>query len=201
MNSPARQLQFRTVSDGSGQQLAMDKGRFLRWAEGKDGRFELKDNAVMMTVGGTRLHAQIISDIVLALRTRLGRDQWSIVSSDVAVEIGDDIRYPDVLVEPAGGDPKALSTATPTLLVEVLSSSSLATDMNVKAAEYMSLASLRAYVVAAQEEPRLWIWSRMSADAAWPSQPVEIVGKDGVLSVEPLGLDLPMAEIFAAQKD
>jgi Uma2 family endonuclease len=199
MNSPVRPHHFRLVTDDVGRPLAMDKRRFLRWAEGREGRFELKENVVMMMVGGTRVHAAIMSDIEFALRQRLDRARWLVASSDIAVEIGEDIRYPDVLVEPAGGDPKALSTPTPTLLVEVLSTSSLATDMNVKAAEYMSLASLQAYVVAAQDEPRLWIWVR--ADGSWPTQPAEFVGKDSVVPIAPLGVELPMAEIFAALKD
>jgi Uma2 family endonuclease len=199
MNSPVRNLQFKIVAGDDGRPLAMDKHRFLRWAERRDGRFELKDNVVMMMVGRTRLHAAIVLKLATALAKRLDDQRWLVLANDMAVEIGEDIRYPDVMVEPAGGDPKALSTATPTLLVEVLSTSSLATDMNVKAAEYMSLASLQAYIVAAQDEPRLWIWVR--AGGAWPSQPAEFVGKDSVVPIAPLGVELPMAEIFAALKD
>jgi Uma2 family endonuclease len=199
VNSPVSNRQFQVVADDSGRPLAMDKRRFFRWAEGREGRFELKDNVVMMMVGGTRLHSRIIFSIAVALNSRLDGAVWAVTTNDMAVEIGEDIRYPDVLVEPTGGDPKALSTNSPLLLVEVLSSSSLATDMNVKAAEYMSLASLQAYIVAAQDEPRLWIWVRQGA--GWPAQPAEYVGKDGVVRIDALGIDLPMAEIFAALND
>jgi Uma2 family endonuclease len=179
--------------------LTMDKATFLRWAEGRQGHFELKDNVVMMMVGGTQRHAEIISDLELALKVRLDRSRWSTVSSDLAVEIDGDVRYPDVLVKAAGGNPQALSITSPVLVGEVLSASSIALDMNTKADEYKSLASLEAYIVAAQDEPRLWIWNRgTDAARAWPKVPLEVHGRDQIVPVPALGLELPMAEIYAA---
>jgi len=71
--------------------------------------------------------------------------------------------------------------------------------MHIKAAEYMSLASLEAYIVAAQDEPRLWIWHRSSeADRHWPKVPHEVHGREKAVPVAALGLDLPMAEIYAS---
>jgi Uma2 family endonuclease len=179
--------------------LIMDKVAFLRWAEGREGHFELKDGVVQMMLGGTQRHAEIISDIEMALKTRLERKSWSVVSSDLAVEIEGDVRYPDVLVKAPGGDPQALSITSPTLVCEVLSSSSIANDMNIKAEEYKSLASLEAYIVAAQDEPRLWIWNR-STDAAraWPKVPLEVHGLDKAVPLPALGVELPMTEIYAA---
>jgi Uma2 family endonuclease len=179
--------------------LSMDKATFLRWAEGREGKFELKDNVVMMMTGGTRRHAEVTSDFEMAFKSRLDRQHWSVTSADLAVEIGDDIRYPDVLVQSSEGKPTDLAASRPVVVVEVLSASSIATDLNTKATEYMSLASLETYIVAAQDEPRLWIWNR-AADAAraWPKVPEEVHGKDKAVPVPCLKLNLPMAEIYAA---
>jgi Uma2 family endonuclease len=179
--------------------LSMDKATFLRWAEGREGHFELKDGVVQMMVGGSRIHALIVADLMIALRARLDRKTWWVTSEGLAVEIGGDVRYPDVLIETASGAMRDLSTSKPTLIAEVLSPSSIANDMNIKAEEYKSLPSLEAYIVTAQDEPRLWIWNR-GADAAraWPKAPLEVHGLDNAVPVPALGVELPMAEIYAA---
>jgi Uma2 family endonuclease len=177
----------------------MDKDAFFLWGEKQEGRFELKDGRIVMMVGASKLHARISSAIVVALATRLDQRAWSVTTAEFAVEIDGDIRYPDVLVEAGGGDGKALATTSPVLVVEVLPPSTAATDLNAKAAEYMSLASLESYVVAAQDEPRLWVWNR-GTDAArlWPKAPEEVFGRDKAVPLPCLGVALPMAEIYAA---
>jgi Uma2 family endonuclease len=180
----------------------MTKASFLVWAERQERRYEFKDGAVVMMTGGSRAHAWIISDINRIIGAGINRRIWRMGMADLAVEIGEDIRYPDVVVEPAGGDRKAPSTSTPVVVVEVLSPSSLGTDMIAKAAEYMSLESLETYIVASQDEPRLWLWNRSRDTArAWPKMPEEIDGTERVVPIPALGIQLPMAEIFEALSD
>jgi Uma2 family endonuclease len=183
-------------------QLTMDKSTFLKWAEGREGHFELKRNVVVMMTGASRNHSRVTKGIMSALDRRLDASHYEVMPTDLAVEIGDGIRYPDVVVDPAGGTGNDLSTSIPILVAEVLSPSSVALDLNIKASEYMSLASLEAYIVAAQDEPRLWIWNRETgAERAWPKVPLEVFGKDKSVPVPFLGVDLPMAEIYAAIPD
>jgi Uma2 family endonuclease len=182
--------------------VPMTKASFLVWAERQERRYEFKNGAVIMMTGGSRGHAWIISDFNAAIKSRMNRKVWRMGMADLAIEIGEDIRYPDVVVEPAGGDRKALSTATPVVVVEVLSPNSLGNDMIVKAAEYMSLASLETYIVASQDEPRLWIWNRARDDGrAWPKAPEEIAGLDATVALPALGIELPMSEVFEALAD
>ena len=181
--------------------LKLDKRAFLHWAEGREGHYELKGNRVVMMTGGTRNHAFITQEIVYALRRRLDPVVWRVTAADLAVAIGEDIRYPDVLVEPAGYEGSALSTDCPVFLAEVLSPSSLALDFREKAAEYMSLPSLEAYLVAAQDEPRMWLWQRpVKGEGArpFPAAPQELVGLDAKLSLTALGVDARLAEIYAS---
>jgi Uma2 family endonuclease len=183
-------------------QLTMDKATFLHWVERQERKFELKDGVVTMMVGVSRDHMRVAVRLAKTLMVRLDLARWDVAVADFAVEINDDVRYPDVMVEAVADDGKARSTSRPTLIAEVLSPSSIAIDMNIKAAEYMSLCSLETYIVAAQDEPRLWIWNR-SSDAArpWPKAPLEVHGKDKAVPVPALGLELPMAEIYAALPD
>ena len=89
-----------------------------------------------------------------------------------------------------------MSTTWAVLLVEVLSPSSVARDMNLKLAEYTSLPSLQCYVVASQDEAIVWVWQRDEDTGAFPALPQEISGLDGRIDVRSLGIDLPLAEIY-----
>jgi Uma2 family endonuclease len=180
--------------------LKMDKHAFLRWAEAREGRFELKGGRVVMMAGGTKNHARIFSRIAIALGKRLDPALWSVTNADVAVAIGGDIRYPDVVVERIGSDGAALFTDRPIFIAEVLSPSSLALDLNEKAAEYMSLPTLEAYLVAAQDEARMWLWQRPAgggADRAFPRKPQELVGGEASLALTALGAEVGLKEIYA----
>jgi Uma2 family endonuclease len=175
--------------------MPMTAEAFLTWAEGRDGRFEFARGRIMMMVGGSRNHANLATRLAAALLARLDPVQWSVSSAELAVRIGDSVRYPDVLVEPAGGDGAALFTDQPALIVEVLSPSSLALDFTTKLREYTQLPSLRLYVVASAEEPRLWLWRR-GADGAFPLDPEEVAGCDAVLALPEFATELPLAEAY-----
>jgi Uma2 family endonuclease len=178
-------------------ELNMDRHAFLRWAEGREGRYELKGNRVVMMAGGTRGHASLTQEISYALRRRLNHAVWRVTSADLAVAIGEDIRYPDVLVEPAGASRAALFCDHPVFIAEVLSPSSLALDLHEKAAEYMSLPSLEAYLVAAQDEPRVWLWQR-PADGArvFPARPQEFFGAKAQVVLPALSVEFSLAEVY-----
>lgn len=96
---------------------------------------------------------------------RLVSDDWCIGFADVAVSIGEDIRYPDVLVERRQGDGRDLLSEAPILIAEILSASSTGMDLTIKLA---SLPSLHAYIVASQDEAIVWVWQRDGASGAFP---------------------------------
>ncbi len=174
----------------------MTKAVFLQWVQRQERRHELKDGRAIMHAGTTHRHAVLSARFVGALSLRLDPDRWAICTADFAVEIGDVVRYPDVLVQTTGIDGAALSTDKPVLLVEVLSPSSVGTDMTVKLAEYTSLASLEAYIVASQDEAILWVWQRDAASKTFPAKPQEISGRGSELNIASLGIALPLAELY-----
>ena len=176
--------------------LKLDKRAFLQWVQKQERLHELKDGEVIVHPGVSRDHSVLVGRFVTALSTRLDADIWSVSPTDFAVEIGPDIRYPDVLVERLSADGKALSTQSPVVLVEVLSPSSVGTDMVEKLAEYTSLPSLEAYIIASQDEPICWVWQRGGEDRSFPKNPEEIAGRDKEIEIAALGIRIPMSEIF-----
>lgn len=180
--------------------LKLCKPEFLRWVQLQQGRYELKGGEVIMQAGTTRGHWRVYNRFIVEFSKQLDSERWEVGGTDLAVEISEDVRYPDVLVEAAGRDGKELSTSEPVLLVEVLSPSSVGTDMTQKPAEYASLPSLKAYIVASQEEPIVWLWLRGppqgSMSGAMPEKPLEIAGRDAAIEVPDLGLALSLSKIY-----
>jgi Uma2 family endonuclease len=63
------------------------------------------------------------------------------------------VRYPDIVVDRAGGDGGDYIATAPALLIEVLSPE----DLGDKSTEYLRLLDLQAYIVFSQDEPKAWV--------------------------------------------
>lgn len=83
----------------------------------------------------------------------------------------------------------------PAAIVEVLSPTTEEMDLNVKLAEYRSIASLKAYIVASQDEALCWLWLRAD-DNGVPELPDEIVGLERVIDIPALAVSIPLQEIY-----
>ena len=177
--------------------LRMGKSEFLTWVQAHEGRYELAGSRVVMMTGGSRGHAILVRRLAAALEKRLDPNRWTVLTSDFGVDLGaSTVRYPDVVVDVAGGRFKDLTATAPALVAEVLSPSSVKDDLGPKADEYVRLPSLSTYLVLAQDEPKAWVWVR--GVRGFPSEPKVIKGSDAVIEIPLFGIDLPLAEIYAA---
>ena len=174
----------------------VSKAAFLHWVQRQDRRHELKSGQAITQAGTTKRHNWICINFIKALTSQLDADQWAVEMADVAVEIGDDIRYLDVLVEQRSGDGSDLNTDKPVLLMEVLSPSSTGIGMTVKLAEYTQLATLEAYIVASQDEPIVWTWQRDAKTGVCPPKPQEFAGRDAVCNVSGLSISLHLGDLY-----
>jgi Uma2 family endonuclease len=175
--------------------LQMDKTAFLAWVQGREENYELAEGRVLMMTGGTARHALVVGNLLELLRARLDRKRW-MVMTEFGVDVGPrTIRYPDVVVVDRsmvkGND---LTAKAPTFVAEVLSPSTTTIDLGDKAAEYLRLPSLTAYLVLAQDEVKAWAYIR-GADQ-FPA-PQIIAGPGAALGIPALGIDLPLADIYA----
>lgn len=176
--------------------LRMEKSEFLTWVQAHEGRYELARNRVVMMTGGSRGHAILVRRLAAALEKRLDGNRWTVLTSDFGVDLGPStVRYPDVVVDVAGGRFKDLTATAPALIAEVISPSSAKDDLGAKAGEYVRLPSLAAYVVLAQDEPKVWIWVRGAG--GFSPEPMAFEGHEAVIEIVSLGINLPLAEIYA----
>ena len=175
--------------------IAMDKAAFLAWVQGREGRYELADGRVVMMTDGSRAHSMIVRNVLLALSRQLDDKQWTILS-DFGVDAGPrTLRYPDIMVDRAGGNAKDYTATSPALLIEVLSPPTARFDLGDKAGEFLRIPSLAAYVVFAQDEYKAWIWIR--GPKAFPPGPAFVGGTDAVVSIPALGVELSLSDVYA----
>ena len=179
--------------------LRMDKAAFIAWMAANEGRYELAGGRVVMMPGVSRNHGLMVTNLVVALRARLDPRQWAVIA-EFGLDAGPQtLRYPDIVVDRAGGGAKDYTATAPVLLVEVLSPSTAATDLGDKAAEYLQIPSLFAYIVVSQDEPKAWVWARATAEFA--PGPDVIAPREAIIRIGALQLELPLTEIYARRHD
>jgi Uma2 family endonuclease len=97
----------------------MDKAAFLAWAEGREERYELVEGRVVMMTRPRRAHAIIVANLIVALRRHLDARQWTVIA-EFGLDAGPrTLRFPDIVVDRAGGGPEDRWAAGPALLAEV----------------------------------------------------------------------------------
>jgi Uma2 family endonuclease len=174
--------------------LTMTKEAFFAWVDQREERYEYARGRVVMMVHVTKNRARVTTNLVVALRSRLPTELCDIVAETFAVDVGDSVRFPDVIVEPRQTDGKALEAKAPILIAEVISPGTVHIDFGEKYQEYRSLPSLEIYMIVSPDEPRAWLWQRAAGD--FPSNP-EIVERLGDrFSLPALGIEIPLAELY-----
>jgi Uma2 family endonuclease len=175
--------------------LPATKAAFFAWAEGVEERCELVEGRIVMMTRISRDHGIIAGNLYVGLRSRLDPTEWQVIA-EFGLDAGPNtVRCPDIVVDRIGGGRKDYTTTAPVLLAEILSPSTAAIDLGDKAAEYLRLPSLRAYLVLSQDEPKAWAWLRQQGP--FSPGPTIFSGHEAIIRVAALQLDLPLAEIYA----
>ncbi|MAQ17668.1 MAG: hypothetical protein CMN30_23095 [Sandaracinus sp.] len=140
-------------------------GEYLAFERDAETKHEFIDGMVVAMAGGTPEHSRLAMNMGVALMNALRGRRCSAFSSDLRVHIPATGRstYPDVTVVcdervTAEVDPDAI--VNPTVLVEVLSPTTEASDRGEKFSHYRRLDSLQEYVLVRQDEPRIEVYRR-----------------------------------------
>ncbi len=162
---------------------------YLDWERAQPERYEFDGTQPVAMTGGSVAHARIVRRLVTALAARL-RPGCEVFAGDLKVLTPGRARYPDATVVCGSLDPSS-DAVEPTLVVEVLSPSTALTDRRVKAAEYAGVASMQAYVMLDQDQPRAVVLRRSEA---WREE--ILVGTDKALTLPEIGVELSLGDIY-----
>ena len=144
---------------------------YLAWERLQSVRHEFFEGEVFAMAGGSLRHNALSANIAAAMHAALSGRGCIVLSSDqrVGMAAGERYVYPDITVvcgAVAVVDGTSDVVVNPTLLVEVLSSSTEQYDRGLRWEGYQRLASLTDYVLVSQSEARIEHFRR-DGDAAW----------------------------------
>ncbi|MGU3537440.1 Uma2 family endonuclease [Methylobacterium sp. A54F] len=169
---------------------------FLAWAEGRPGRYELDDGAVVMMSPERVRHADAKFAVQLALRVAIRQAglPCRMVPDGLTVRIDDDTAYePDALVYCGDRvDPDAVEIADPVVVVEVLSPGTRRIDTGRKLTGYFRVPSVMHYLIVDPARGTVVHHRRGDGDLIETR-----IAHAGTLVLEPPGLGLAVAELFA----
>jgi Uma2 family endonuclease len=133
------------------QSHLLSEDEYLRSEKMSTVKREYIDGQAYAMTGAGYNHNCIAINISSNFRNHLKGTPCATFMSDMKVRIGKDYVYPDVLVDcgsMSGGD---YFSASPVIIVEVLSKSTRKTDVTVKLVRYINLESLQEYVLIEQD--------------------------------------------------
>ena len=163
-------------------------------------------NGTILKMAGAKLNHNRIStnflvNIGIALQEKEQRlhHNYELYSSDQKIYIADEntVVYPDALTicgEPEFWNGREDLLTNPLLVVEVLSKSTQMHDRGSKFMLYKSLPSFKEYVLVAQDEPKVEVWTKTAANT-W--QFILYTNLEDLITLHAVeGITIPLASIY-----
>lgn len=170
----------------------MSVEEFLVWDSGDDLRYELVEGVVIAQSAPARPHGRLVANFSISICTRVRaakRPCAPEAGSVLRIDRRWTVRAPDLLVRCG---PNARDADTPVLAIEVLSPSNSASEMARKRDDY-ALIGIMEVLELEQDRPEIRVYRREGD--RWVIETAR--GLDGVLALPSLGLEMPLAELYA----
>ena len=181
-------------------QTTMTAEEFFAWSETwADGeRYELVEGHPVRLQSERVSHAETKASAWLALRTAIRQAalNCSAFPDGVSVRISDhSVREPDVIVHCGPYEPDQVYSTNPVVVVEVISPSSVMTDVDRKLIDYFSVASILHYLIVYGPEKRVVHHRRAVADGEIITA---ILGEGAEIDLSPPGLKTTVDALLTA---
>ncbi len=183
----------------------LTEAEYLAFDLSHEGKHELVNGELLARTGAPPEHGHVVTNLTLAVGTRLRGGPCRAVGSDQRLRIDETglYAYPDLVVycgTPRYAGTNPLTLLNPSVIFEVLSESTEAWDRGGKAAHYRRRASVQAYVLISWRDRRVEHYAR-GAEGTWllseaQEAGVGVEGADGVIALPSLGLSLSLTELF-----
>lgn len=179
----------------------MTADEFFAWAEtrGEGERYELVAGRPVRLQSERVSHAETKASAWLALRNgiRDARLDCRAFPDGVSVQIDDcSVREPDVVVQCGPYDGSKVYAPNPFVVVEVVSPSSMRTDVDRKLIDYFQVPSILHYLIVYGEDRRVIHHRRAAADGEIRTA---ILGPDATIDLSPPGFSVRVADLFGEE--
>ena len=170
---------------------------FLAWEERQPTRYEFDGWRPVAMAGGSLAHSAIAVNLTTALGTALRGKPCRAYNSDVKIQVGDSIRYPDATItcttQPDQARARQGVVHEPVVVFEVLSDGTSLRDRTEKNAEYRATPSIRRYVMLEQDRMAATVFERAGDD--WVGH--LLFGEEAVLALPEVGIAaIPLPELY-----
>ncbi len=174
----------------------MDVDAFLVWAEGRDGRWELRDGRPVMMAPERAIHA--LTKYAAQESLKAGIERAGLASrmfpDGMTVRIHSRTAFePDALVVCPSPTLDSIEIPNPVVVVEVLSPSTAGDDHGPKLDGYFALPSVEHYLIP-DPDRRVMIWHKRGQAGAIETR----ILRDGLIRLDPPGLEAEVDGFFPA---
>jgi len=150
--------------------------------------------------GGTKLHNEIIQEIIFCLRNKINNQKCKIYFENVKFEIKKDnfYVYPDVMITCNKEDlenNKDTLIRHPIIIIEVLSESTELYDRNTKKKFYLEHPSLKYYLLVSQENQRVEMYEKINShiEFSYYEKP------DAIINFRQLNFEITISDIYGTE--
>ena len=164
---------------------------FLGFEAQEDERYEFVDGVIFMMTGGSIAHSVIKLNLGAELRAALRGGRCHAFLDGVKVVTGSAVMYPDVVVSCIAQNLSDDRVDQPSVVIEVLSPSTESHDRVRKWRNYQRIPSLEHFVLVAQDERRVEVFTRTATGFA-----LAIVEPPDVVELSALGVRVPLDAIY-----
>ncbi|HQU82462.1 MAG TPA: Uma2 family endonuclease [Pyrinomonadaceae bacterium] len=179
------------------KEIFMTVEEYLVFEEKSKRKHEFMDGEIFQMAGVKRNHSLIGSNVTTDLNIALRDKPCEVHGSDIKVMIREGhYVYPDVSVvcDEIDFDKNSTTLLNPIVIFEVLSKSTESRDRGEKAEDYFKLASLRDYVMIAQNRVRVEHYSRIGG-GKWTFEVLESL--DDKLILDSIDCKIPLKNIYS----
>lgn len=172
---------------------------YIELLKNSDERFEYFDGEIVSMAGGSVSHGDIAVNVLYSLTDHLKDRSCRVMGSDMAIKTvkAKPFRFPDAsvvcgerIIEPMMGFDLLVN---PCLIVEVLSKTTKAYDLNEKFIAYQAIESLKEYLLIDQNRPHV-IRHVRQLDGQWLRG--DFIGMENSVRLESLDITLSFIEIY-----
>jgi len=170
--------------------------QYLEMERAAETKSEYYHGEIFAMAGASEDHITIVFNIGRAIGNQILDRPCRGYASEMKVQVGAAYYYPD-FVAVCGDrdflDKRKDALMNPNVIIEVLSPSTEAYDRGLKWLEYRRTASLREYVLIAQDAMRVELYVRQDGDHWLLSI---LADPDAILSLESIGCAIPLRDIY-----